>query len=194
MATSPNTSINPLSEAELDEVYERFEEYSRMQHPLHWSHVIVGRILATLRISRIELANRVAEAVNAAISDDGLERALDQSALIREYEAAFTLIGVALRKADKRSREGHYNGRIDTADIWEIIQAAVVKPKPEEGVLCTDCDKIITDVKRIVIKGDRAVHFDCPASERHGLLGPRRGKTCISRAHTNPDFTCPDCE
>lgn len=45
------SSINPLSEAELDEVYERFERYSSMQHPLPWNHVIVGRILATLRIA-----------------------------------------------------------------------------------------------------------------------------------------------
>ena len=43
------SSINPLSQPELEEVYERFERYSKMQHPLDWNHVIVGRILATQR-------------------------------------------------------------------------------------------------------------------------------------------------
>jgi hypothetical protein len=42
-------SVNPLSQPELEEVYERFETYSAMQHPLDWNHGIVGRILATLR-------------------------------------------------------------------------------------------------------------------------------------------------
>jgi hypothetical protein len=43
------SSINPLSRSELDDVYECFERYSKMQHPYDWSNVIVGRILATLR-------------------------------------------------------------------------------------------------------------------------------------------------
>lgn len=49
------SSVNPLSQPELEEVYERFERYSKMQHPLDWSHVIVGRILATLRKMKIPM-------------------------------------------------------------------------------------------------------------------------------------------
>jgi hypothetical protein len=53
---------------------------------------------------------------------------------------------------------------------WALDAARNPEPKPEDGVLCTDCDKIVTDVKQIVVKGDRAVHFNCPGAERHGEL------------------------
>lgn len=38
------------------------------------------------------------------------------------------------------------------------------------GVPCTDCGKLVTSVSEVVIKGDRAMHFNCPAAERHGKL------------------------
>lgn len=38
------------------------------------------------------------------------------------------------------------------------------------GVPCTDCGKRITNVSEVVVKGDRAMHFNCPATERHGEL------------------------
>lgn len=35
--------------------------------------------------------------------------------------------------------------------------------EPEVGVSCEDCGKRITDPREVVIKGDRAMHFNCPA-------------------------------
>ena len=51
------------------------------------------------------------------------------------------------------------------------------------GVPCTDCGKRVTNVSEVVIKGDRAMHFNCPATERHGKLAAALREPEITVTH-----------
>jgi hypothetical protein len=162
------SSVNPLSQPELEDVYERFERYSQMQHPLDWNHGIVGRILATLRATE-DSVGQAHLYYEAACTE--LEKMVKARILLpsNEIESAFEAF-MAHRIHGNAGTTLIVKEAFMAGAEWAQDAARNPEPKPEDGVLCTDCDKIVTDVKQIVVKGDKAVHFNCPAAERHGKL------------------------